>query len=419
MAITSAEKRCGKSQYLEAAEYLVRYPLKADDISAAALYRAIEKYRPTMLLDEQDAAKNGDKEKYEALRGCLNSGAKYNGKVIRTVGKGKDMDVQSFSTFCPKALAGIGSLPDTVADRSIPIRLKRKLPSEKVDYLDDDLVRPVAESLRQRITRWVELIQVRLKGARPQMPGELNDRQKDGARPLLAIADAAGDGWAEKARKAIVAVHSGGASQDQSQPTQLLADIRSIFDAADADKIPTENMISSLNEIQTSPWGEWNRGKGLTPHTLSRLLKPFGVYPKTIRVGESTPKGYEREQFTDSFARYLPCALYPPSESATSPQPASLLHETHFSTRNTDRHVADPKSAPNPHEYCIVADVADRKGGDELLDAAEADGEGHQDLRERLCATHGFHRSWVRRGEVWNCLQCWPKKRQPQILESQ
>jgi hypothetical protein len=56
-------------------------------------------------------------------------------------------DVRGFSTFCPKAVAGIGCLADTVADRSIPIRLKRKLPSEKVDYLDDDQVRPVAESL--------------------------------------------------------------------------------------------------------------------------------------------------------------------------------------------------------------------------------------------------------------------------------
>jgi len=187
MAITSAEKRCGKSHYLEVAEYLVRSPLKSDDISPAALFRSIEKYQPTMLLDEQDAAKNGDKEKYEALRGVLNSGAKYNGKVHRVVGKGKDMDVQAFSTFSPKAVAGIGCLADTVADRSIPIRLKRKLPSEKIDYLDDDKVRPVAESLKQRISDWANRAGPKLKGATPQMPTELNDRQKDGARSLLAI----------------------------------------------------------------------------------------------------------------------------------------------------------------------------------------------------------------------------------------
>jgi hypothetical protein len=57
------------------------------------------------------------------------------------------------------------------------------------------------------------------------MPTELNDRQKDGARSLLAISDVAGGDWPEKARKAIVAVHSTTSSQDHSAPTKLLADI--------------------------------------------------------------------------------------------------------------------------------------------------------------------------------------------------
>jgi len=34
--------------------------------------------------------------------------------------------------YCPEALAGIGELPDTVADRSIPIRMRRPRPGESV-----------------------------------------------------------------------------------------------------------------------------------------------------------------------------------------------------------------------------------------------------------------------------------------------
>ena len=40
---------------------------------------------------------------------------------------------QAFPTFAPMALAGIGRLKDTVADRSITIRLQRRLKSEDVD----------------------------------------------------------------------------------------------------------------------------------------------------------------------------------------------------------------------------------------------------------------------------------------------
>ena len=149
-----------------------------------------------------DAAKKGDKEKFENLRAVLNAGAHYKGKVTRCVGKGSEQDVKDFTAFCPKAIAGIGWLADTVADRSIPIRMKRKLVSEKVERLHERTVEPIAAPLRKRLSDWIRQQLPALKDAEPDIPDELNDRQQDGAECLLAIADAAGGDWPEKARKA-------------------------------------------------------------------------------------------------------------------------------------------------------------------------------------------------------------------------
>jgi hypothetical protein len=44
----------------------------------------------------------------------------------------------------------------------------------------------------------------------------------------------------------------------------------------------------------------------VTPGWLAAMLRPFGIRPHTIRIGQSTPKGYEFKDFEDAFARYLP-----------------------------------------------------------------------------------------------------------------
>ena len=89
--------------------------------------------RPTLLLDESDAAFKGEKEYAEALRGLLNTGHRRGGKSTVCVGQGAELSYKDFSTYCAKAIAGIGKLPDTVADRSLPIRLERRAPGEQAE----------------------------------------------------------------------------------------------------------------------------------------------------------------------------------------------------------------------------------------------------------------------------------------------
>ena len=170
--------------------------------------------------------------------------------------------------------------------------------------------------------------------------------------PLLAIADEAGGDWPEAIRKAAVAIFRSLAAEDQNIGVQLLADIRSVFDAIGDDKITSANLIDKLKEIETSPWADWGKGKGLSVNGLSRLLKPFGISPRgTIRVDAKTAKGYLMESFGDAFGRYLPRRPLEVDLQPSRPsQPAPLLNETHIFQASQKANVTVGKCASNPPE---------------------------------------------------------------------
>src|SRR5690606_12086778 len=115
---------CGKTLVLDILCALAPRALRADNVTSAVLFRLIESWQPTLLIDEHDTFLKNNEE----LRGILNSGHKRGGVVPRCVGD--NHDVRKFRTFAPVALAGIGHLPPTLADRSIAVRMRRALPGE-------------------------------------------------------------------------------------------------------------------------------------------------------------------------------------------------------------------------------------------------------------------------------------------------
>src|SRR4051794_7858052 len=132
LAITSAEKRSGKTRLLEVLELLVRAPLPTSNISDAALFRAIAELSPTLLFDEVDAIFGPKARDREDLRGMLNAGYR-RGAVARRMGGPKMTTLEAFPVFCAKAFAGIGELPDTLRDRSIRLRLERRTREETIE----------------------------------------------------------------------------------------------------------------------------------------------------------------------------------------------------------------------------------------------------------------------------------------------
>ena len=190
LAVTSAEMRSGKTRVLELLELLVPHPFRVVMPSEAVVYTVLARRpRPTMLLDEADAIFSPRmSERYEGLRAILNAGNRQGNPVLRVKLEGKRREVEEFDVYGPKAIAGIGNLPTTVADRSIPIRLKRRAPSEPVARFRERIARGEAE-------RIAFPADVHLVDAEPHVPDELNDRAADSWEPLLALADLADGDW--------------------------------------------------------------------------------------------------------------------------------------------------------------------------------------------------------------------------------
>lgn len=340
LSITSAEKQSGKTRLLEVLDMLVANPWFTGRVTAAVLFRKIDKDHPTLLLDESDAAFSGDPEYAQTLRGVLNTGYRRSGKWSCCVGHGKDIDFKDFETFSPKAIAGIGKLPDTVADRSIPIRLKRAARGENVQRFRRRDVESVAAELRDTIAMWCNGIVEHLRIVNTELPDELSDRQQDGAEPLFAIADAAGGDWTTEARRAVVALCSDARKSDESIGVRLLTDIRQIFNQCGADRISSADVVTALAEIETSPWAEWKNDKPITPPKVAALLSAFDIKPHSIRVRDKVLRGYDREDFKDVWKCYLP-ATWP--QGATPLQANENAGSGDFQTATADPVVAAPK----------------------------------------------------------------------------
>ena len=295
LALLSPEKRCGKTTALSIASKLCHRPLTTSNVSPAAVYRVIEKYSPTFLIDETDTFLAGKDE----LHGILNSG--YNREsafTIRCVGD--HHEPKQFNVFGPKLFAGIGQLPKTLSDRCIIVPMRRKHPNEKVERLRGDLDVSV---LRRKCMRWTIDNQLEISQADPEVPLELDDRAADIWRPLIAIADIAGDHWPITAHKASIAL-SAQREDDESLSVILLKDIRDYMDLEDLSRVKTEDLLRHLNSLEERPWGTFHNGREMTPRLLSERMKSFGIKSSTIRFDDGLRKGYQHEDMLDAFARY-------------------------------------------------------------------------------------------------------------------
>jgi hypothetical protein len=357
LSITSAAKRSGKSKLLEVLALLVARPLRAAGVTEAALFRSIEDRRPTILMDEVDAI-FGPKAgaNHEDLRALLNAGFQLGTPVLRCVGDGSKQTVTEFAVFCPKALAGIGRLPDTIADRSISIRLKRRAPGETVMRLRRREAAEAAEPLHQALVAIMGHHVDQLAEARPELPEALDDRAADGWEPLLAIADLAGGGWPKRGRSSALALAQTDDDEDELG-IHLLNDVKQAFRASGVERISTADLLAALIAEEESPWADWH-GRPLTARSLARFLSPHGIRSSTVRLDdETTAKGYKLEAFEDAWKRYVPEKLPQKVTSDTTRMGAGFeaISETSHELF-CDGYETDAK----PHEQSGVTDVTDR-----------------------------------------------------------
>lgn len=308
LAFMSPEPGSGKSRALEVLELLCHRSHMSMSISSAALCRMVsnEQTRPTVLIDEIDAVFSPKSAgNNEDLRAVLNAGYRAGQKVTRVADPAANT-LNTFDTFAAVALAGLNTLPDTVATRSIIVPMRRRLTGSDGQPFRRRRVEPEAERLRERILDALQDVDA------VALPTDLDrlgirDRDADVWEPLIAVADVLDPPrWGRLAREAASAFISG-REPALTAGTRLLVDVREVFDQLGCAQLATSDLLFHLCQMDEAPWGADGRFSQLTAQRLAQLLKPYGIRPVQMRrPDQPNARGYRRVDFEDAWLRYLP-----------------------------------------------------------------------------------------------------------------
>jgi putative DNA primase/helicase len=317
----SPKEGCGKTTAFDVLTTMAARPLRTENISAPVLFRLVDQHQPTLLLDEVDAYIHQSEE----LRGLLNAGHKRGACAYRCEGEGNA--VRAFNAFAPAALAGIGSLPATLRDRSILIPLVAAEEGQLTTRFDQ-LHTEIENILARKLARWASDNFTVLAACDPPLPPGAFNRLADNWRPLLAIAQVAGGDWPQRALAAFTHLAGNqvrtlstlpdrsqaqaGASPSPPRSLQpstfnqqltLLADIRQLFAQSGSTRISSKQLVESLCAL---PDRSYSQPSSLNhQRCLARLLRPFGINSHNIRLGNLQTKGYDLTDFTEAFSRFL------------------------------------------------------------------------------------------------------------------
>ena len=202
--------RSGKTHLLTLIRSTSARGRNASGASESAIFRQLaESPPPTLCFDEVDNYIGAATER-TALIGMLNEGFVVDGTVQRTEENGGKRVVENFSVYGAKSFTGVGTiLPDTTLDRCIPIRLERRLRSERVARWRMRQVRSQAADVRDLLAGWAvtaaDDVERHYESNLAFTPGT-NERAEDLWEPLLAVAEAASGEWPARARQAALAL---------------------------------------------------------------------------------------------------------------------------------------------------------------------------------------------------------------------
>jgi putative DNA primase/helicase len=301
LVFTSAEPASGKSLALEVLSYLTPRPRQSVEITGPALYRFVDANKPTLLLDEVDSLFKR-KPDFASL---MKDSWSHTATVQRTVVVNGVYQTQFFSTFCPKAVAGLNPDMDLAqASRTITIRMWPRPPGSKVSFKHSD--DEEFAKLRQQALRWATDASADLQKRDPLLPPGFDDRQALNWKIPLAIAELAGGDWPDKARRA--AEHLTKTHNEPSLGIQLLKVCYQLCAKAVKAKMgyfPTKALLTTLHADSSGPWLAYRGDKRVGPITeqqIAHLLKPFEI--RSSSNGTQRIKGYRCADFAKNFERF-------------------------------------------------------------------------------------------------------------------
>jgi hypothetical protein len=283
--IHSSQKQAGKSICLELLSLLCNESWLTCGFTSSILARHVNDEPLTLLLDEREATLGSARRpKSPVLLAMLNSGFQ------KSVSH-QDRNTPCLDIFCPKAFAGTAPLPESLAERSIPIFLEPLQPDDSEDSVQrffPSQARKEAQDLEPWIEQWSEENLARLSAEPFRLPEglspALSHRQQDLIEPLLHVAQAIGGSWPNQAAHALLTVFQQSLRPSQNYAVQLLNDLENVFhEPGDARHLPTSFLLRWLHNLDDRPWSVWHEGRPLTDQDMARMLQPFGVYPRNVR----------------------------------------------------------------------------------------------------------------------------------------
>lgn len=319
LRVISATPGCGKSTLFKVLRRLARSGWLVARLSQSAFTRRMDECKRTLLLDEGDAYLNSN----EAMRNVLDGASDPDtANVSLSVKTGDNWKPVELNVFVPIAIASIGPLRrmETVEDRSIAVHLKRATSAELKPLSKGRRreLKAVLEPLTAKCARWIADNPPNTE-ARPSIP-DMAGREMDKWESLISIADRVGGEWPARTRAIAVAKSSTRGDDDKTTGVILLSDIRAIFEATNQDRLSSADLCAALAEIEEHPWPEYGRARRpITTRQLARLLKPFGIAPRNIRL-DTILKGYHLADFAEVWSRY-PTLTSSQNSSATPLQP--------------------------------------------------------------------------------------------------
>lgn len=306
LCINSPQKRCGKTTCLDLLRCVTKKPLASANATPASIFRAIDLWKPTLLIDEADTFLRLNDE----LRGIINAGhTRSSAFVLRTEGEGNNREPKPFSVWAPMVIAMIGNPPSTIADRSIFIKLKRKTSEDVIQKIPQNIFN-MAQQLRRNLIRWAadnmhQLPQISVKSSITD-----NDRASDNWEALTRVAILLGEKWEQKAYSACakIAESQHDDSDDDDISIKLLEDTRTIFMDFNLTRVHSCGLVDKLLYLEESPWNTAASGKPIDQNWIAKKLKPYGIESSQLKLDGKNKRGFRIEDFLDAWQRYLPCA---------------------------------------------------------------------------------------------------------------
>ena len=202
--LLSSEPGSGKSHVLELIMRVVPNCYSLDvEPTKAGLVHTLNKEHATVLLDEGDLLFAAG-QRHSDVRAVINGGTYRHGTVLN----GKGAKANREPVFGPIALAGLdvmetgtGDMLNALMSRGVKIRMEKAKgddrPAKLTRHGED-----AAAKAKVWLERWAAQVRDEIADAEPEVPEGVEGRAEDIWLPLLAVADAAGGSWPERARAA-------------------------------------------------------------------------------------------------------------------------------------------------------------------------------------------------------------------------